>query len=61
MKSFLLMSIVLAGIAVPAIAARARQPRRGLVLMLLWLLVANVTYVAYITLLHPVLFVPHWP
>lgn len=61
MKSLLLMSIVLAGIVVPALAARDRDARRGLRRMLVILFVVNVLYLGYLTLVHPFVFVPHWP
>lgn len=61
MKSLLLISVVLAAIAIPAAAARDPRPRRGLVRAILWLFVVNALYVAYIVLLYPALFVPHWP
>ncbi len=58
MKSLLLLSIVIGGLAIPALLARDPNPRRGQKRMLLLLLVFNVLYLAYVTLLHPVLFVP---
>jgi hypothetical protein len=61
MKTLLLISVVIAAIAIPAAAARDARPRRGMFRALLWLLVLNALYVAYLTLLHPVLYVPHWP
>ena len=61
MKSLLLMSIILAGIVVPALASRDPDARRGLRRMLVILFVVNVLYLGYLTLVHPFLFVPHWP
>ena len=60
MKTLLLMSLLFAVIAIPAITARHRSPRRGLKRMLLSLLLFTLVYEAYLTLLHPVLFVPRW-
>lgn len=61
MKSLLLISIILAWIAIPTLAARAKHPRRGLTRMLIWLFVATAAYVTYITQIHPFIHVPHWP
>lgn len=61
MKSLLLLSVVVAAIALPALAARDPRPRRGFRRLMVALLLANAAYLAYLTLLHPVLFVPHWP
>ncbi len=60
MKSLLLMSVMLASVAIPLATALDRNPRRGLKRMLLLLLVFNLAYVLYLTRWHPVLFVPHW-
>jgi hypothetical protein len=60
MKSLLLMSVFLATLVIPALAARDHNPRRGVRRMLFWLLFFNIAYVAYLTLGHPVLFVPKW-
>lgn len=61
MKSLLLISVVIAAIALPALAARDPRPRRGFKRLLVALLIANALYLLYLTQLHPVLFVPHWP
>ena len=61
METLLIISIVVASIAIPAWAARDARPRRGAAKMLVALLGAVLLYVGYLTLLHPVLFVPHWP
>jgi hypothetical protein len=61
MKTLLLLSVLLAAIGIPALGARDPNPRRGLRRVLAALLVANALYVAYLTQLHPVLFVPSWP
>jgi len=58
LKSALLMSVVVAVIAFPVLAARDPKPRRGMARMLLALLIFNALYVAYLTLVHPVVFVP---
>jgi len=60
-KSILLFSIVLAAIALPALFARDSRPRRGFKRMLLALFIANALYLAYLTLIHPALFIPKWP
>jgi hypothetical protein len=60
-KSLLLMSVVLAAIALPALAARDPRPRRGFKRLLLGLFIANALYLAYLTMFHPALYVPHWP
>jgi hypothetical protein len=60
MKSLLVLSIVLAFIAVPAWTARDPDPRRGLRRMLIVLSILSAIYVVYVTRVHPVLFVPSW-
>ncbi len=60
MKSLLVLSIVFAAVAIPAIASRDPNPVRGARRMLLWLFVFNALYLLYISRLHPVLFVPKW-
>jgi hypothetical protein len=60
MKSLLLMSVFFAQVLIPALAARDPKPRRGVKRMVLLLLVFNALYVAYLTQLHPVWFVPVW-
>lgn len=61
MKSLLLMSLLLAAIAIPARAARDPNPRRGLRRALVAFFIATALYVGYLTRIHPVVFVPHWP
>ena len=61
MKSLFLFSIVIAAIALPALAALDTRPRRGFRRLLLALLVVNAIYLAYLTMFHPVLFIPKWP
>jgi hypothetical protein len=61
MKSLLLLSVVIAAIALPALAARDPRPRRGFKRLMLALLIANALYLAYLTLVHPARYVPHWP
>ncbi len=53
-----MMSIIVATIVAPAIAARARDPGRGVRRMLLFLLVFNALYLAYLTLVHASVFEP---
>ncbi|HSN16181.1 MAG TPA: hypothetical protein VLT61_16230 [Anaeromyxobacteraceae bacterium] len=60
MKSLLVLSIVLAFIAVPAWMARDPNPRRGLWRMLVVLSIVSAIYVVYVSRVHPVLFVPRW-
>lgn len=60
MKSLLLMSVLIAALLVPAITARDSNPRRGLKRMVLLLLLCNAAYLAYVTLVHPAVFVPKW-
>jgi hypothetical protein len=60
MKSLLLLSIVIAALVIPLRAARDPNPRRGVKRMLLMLFLFNAVYLAYVTLIHPVAFVPKW-
>lgn len=60
MKSLLLISVLLASLGIPLLAARDRNPRRGVKRMVLLLLAFNLLYVAYLTLVHPFVFVPTW-
>jgi hypothetical protein len=60
MRSLLLLSIVFAALAIPALTARDRDPRRGVRRMVLLVLAFNALYVAYVTLVHPYAFVPKW-
>jgi hypothetical protein len=48
----LLVSIIVAIVAIPALAARDPNPRRGVRRALLFLLVFTLVYVAYVTLVH---------
>jgi hypothetical protein len=48
----LLVSIVVAIVALPALAARDRNPRRGLRRAVVSLLAFTCLYVAYVTLVH---------
>ncbi len=52
------MSIIVAMVGVPALAARDPDERRGVRKMLLLLLVANALYLAYVALVHPAIDVP---
>jgi hypothetical protein len=54
----LLVSVIVALLVIPAIASRDPHPRRGARRMVLWLLVFNLLYVAYVTLVHANYFVP---
>jgi len=60
-KSLLLMSVLFASIAIPAVLARDRDPRRAVKRMLVLLLAFNALYLAYLTLVHPFVYVPTWP
>jgi hypothetical protein len=60
MKSLLLLSVVLASLVIPALAAFGRDPRRSVRRMVLLLFVMNAVYLAYVTLVHPYVFVPKW-
>jgi hypothetical protein len=48
----LIVSIIVATVALPAIAARHASPRRGVLQMVLFFLVFDLLYVAYLTLVH---------
>lgn len=61
MKSLLLMSVLFASIAIPAVLARDREPRRAVKRLLVLLLAFNALYLAYLTLVHPFVYVPTWP
>lgn len=61
MKSLLLMSVLIASMVIPAIASREPDPKKGMKRMLLLLLLFNALYVAYLTLVHIVVYVPTWP
>lgn len=60
MKTLLLLSIVLAALAIPIVFARDRDPRRGVRRMFVLLLLFNTLYLVYVTQVHPVVFVPRW-
>ena len=60
MKALLLLSIVIAALVIPMRAARDPNPRRGVKRMLLWLFLFNALYLAYMTQIHTVVFVPKW-
>lgn len=61
MKSLFLMSVLLASIALPAVLARDRNPKRAVKRLLVLLLVFNALYLAYLTMVHPFRYFPHWP
>lgn len=61
MKTLLLMTVLFAAMILPVIAARDPDPRRGLARLLVMVLAFDVVYVLYLTQVHPVAFVPHWP
>lgn len=58
MKTLGMMSIIVATIVAPAIAARAQDPGRGVRRMLLFLLIFNALYLAYLTLVHASVYEP---
>ncbi len=58
MKTLALLSIVLATLAAPALAARDVNPVRGARRMILFLLAFDLAYTAYVTLVHASLVVP---
>ncbi len=60
MDGFIMLSILLATVAVPALAARDPNAPRGARRMVLALLVVNSLYVAYAALVHVVVRVPQW-
>jgi len=60
MKSLLLMSVFFASLLIPVLAARDRNPRRGVKRMLVLLLLFNALYIVYISRFHPVWFPPVW-
>jgi hypothetical protein len=55
----LLVSILVATVAIPVIAARHRSPRRGMFWMLLLLLLFNSAYLMFVTHVFT-LAVPEW-
>jgi hypothetical protein len=55
-----MISIVLAAIYVPYRAALDPNPRRGVKRMAFQILAFNAAYVAYLTLVHVKVYVPHW-
>ncbi len=61
MKGLLLMSLVILWIAIPLRAARDPNARRGLRRSLMALFLVVCLYLAYLTMVHPVVYVPHWP
>lgn len=58
MKTLALMSIIFVTIAAPAAASLDPSARRGMGRMVLFMFAFNALYVAYLTLIHPVLFEP---
>ena len=60
MKSLLMLSVVLAAIYVPYRAALDPNPRRGVKRMAFQILAFNAVYLAYLTLVHVKIYVPHW-
>lgn len=61
MKTLLLLTIVFSALALPVLAARDPDPRRGVARLLVMILAFNLLYLFYLTRVHPVVFVPHWP
>jgi hypothetical protein len=59
-KTILLMSILISAVVIPTLAARDPNPRRALKRMVVALVLFNAAYLAYVTLVHPVVFVPVW-
>ncbi len=55
-----MMSIIVATVAAPAIAARDPRPRRGLGRMILFLFAFDAMYLAYIALIHARYYAPPW-
>lgn len=58
MKSLAVMSILIATLVAPALAARDPRPRRGFGRMLLFLAGFTLIYVIYLSQIHARLFVP---
>ncbi|MEO6238917.1 MAG: hypothetical protein ABIQ52_18125 [Vicinamibacterales bacterium] len=53
MAKLLLLSIVILLIAIPILASRDRNPRRGLKRALLWMLAFNLFYVVIVRFIYP--------
>lgn len=47
-----MMSVIAATVAIPAVAARDPRPRRGASRMMLWLVLFNSLYLAYVAIVH---------
>jgi cyanate permease len=60
MKSLLLMSVFFANVLIPVLAARDKNPRRGVKRMLVLMLLFNALYILYLTQFHPVWYPPVW-
>ncbi len=60
MKSGMLISILMACLAIPVLAARDPNPRRGVRRMVVLLFVASIAYSIYLTRYHVVAYVPQW-
>ncbi len=54
----LLISIIVATVALPAVAAQYASPRRGVLRMVFFLLAFVLVYVAYATLVHATYVLP---
>ena len=54
----LIVSVIVAVIAIPAIVSRDPNPRRGVRRMVVLLLAFDLLYVAYLTLVHATYYLP---
>lgn len=54
----ILLSIIVATVVLPAIAARDPNPRRGTTRLVLYFLLFNLLYMAYVTLVHATYVLP---
>jgi hypothetical protein len=61
MKSLIMMSIVVAAMAIPILASLDPNPRRGFRRALAVFALAAAFYAGYLIFVHPYVFVPHWP
>ncbi len=53
MAKLLLLSCVIAIIAIPMVTARVKSPRRGIQLTVIWITVFNLLYVAAVRYIYP--------
>jgi hypothetical protein len=61
MRALGVLSVVLVAILAPALISRQPDARRGLRKVILTICVFNAVYLIYLTLVHPNVFIPHWP